>query len=569
MRTEKIEEPGQLLSSWKEIAAYLGRTIRTCQRLESAMGLPVHRLDGSPKAHVFAYRNELDAWMAQKVDEHEQGRKRWRRSTILAAAGAAIVVAGAALALLVLGRGPDARSVAVLPFDGLSSESDAAPLAAGITEDLTSALSGIQGLRVMGRMSASAAKERKLDARGAGRFLKIRNLVEGSVKTSGGQSVITARLLDARNGFEQWTESFSYPGDDYFSVVEKIARAVTEHLGIDLPAGEEAALRKRPSGDAKTYELYLTGRYFLGRPSPEAPGLALRFFNEALDRDPAFALAKAGIAGVYMNTLTMLLAPANEVGPKAEAAAREALALEPDLAEAHAVNAWAQFVYRWNWEDAERSFRRALELKPGDAMTRAWYAHFLSCQKRSDEAKAEIKRALALEPLIPALHSFAMWIHMYSGGTDEVLREFRRVRQIAPDFSFAYFGAGLAYYLQGRLDESVEMFKKGCLFPGTRGWPEAGLVAAYMRKGDRKNAEDIYAKVLHESETAGRISPVHLAWAAAAMGDIDRAAALMQTAVRDRDPAVLNVHITAETLLPHLVRDPRYLSILDQVGLPH
>jgi TolB-like protein/tetratricopeptide (TPR) repeat protein len=569
MRAENAEESGQLLSSWKEISAYLGRTIRTCQRLESSLGLPVHRLDGSPKAHVFAYKSELDAWLAQKVDEHGQGRKKRLRPALYGMAGLALVIAGTALATFVLRPGPDARSIAVLPFDDLNSAPGSAPLAAGITEDLTSALSAIRGLQVMGRTSASAAKEKKLDAHEAGRFLKIRNLIEGSVKASDGRSVVTARLLDARNGFERWTDSFEYPGEDYFSIVEKIARAVAEKLGVSLLADEEAALLKRPSTDTKAHELYLTGRYFLGRPSPEAPGLALRFFNEALDRDPKFALAKAGIAGVYMNMLTLLVAPADDVGPKAEAAAREALALEPDLAEAHAVNAWMQFVYRWDWGEAERSFRRALALKPGDAMTRAWYAHFLLSRKRFEEAKTEIERALASEPLMPVLYGFSMWIHMYSGETEEVLKEFRRVRQIAPDFSFAYFGAGLAYLIQGRLDESVEMFQKGCLFPGTRGWPEAGLVAAYLRKGDRGSAEDVYKKLLRESEKSGRLSPVHAAWAAAAMGDLDRGYALLEKAVRERDPSVLVLHITAEALVPQIAHEPRFLAILDQVGLPH
>ena len=563
-----MEEQGQVISSWKEISAYLARTVRTCQRFEREMGLPVHRLDGSPKAHVFAYRNELDAWMAQKVDEHEQGRKRSSRFVLYMLAGLAGVAAVAALAVVALRPRPDARSVAVLPFDDLSPKPGSEHFAAGITEGLTDGLARIRGLRVTGKISASAVKDRKLDAREAGGVLKVGNFVEGNVQVAEGRLRVTARLVNARSRFVRWTESYDRPIEDFFDVKDGITKAVVSELGIILSAGEESALVKRPTSDMRAYELYLTGRYHLGRPRPEAPGLALRFFEEALRRDPRFALAKVGMAGVHLNMLTLLVARANDAGPKAEAAAREALALEPDLAEAHAVNAWLQFVYKWDWAAAEREFLRALELKPGDAVTRGWYAFFLFSRRRFDDARIEIKRALVADPLGPSLYGFSMWIHMYTGGTDEVLKDFKKVQQIEPDYSFAYFGAGLAYWIQGRIDESVEMFKKASLMPGTRGWPEAGLVAAYLRKGDRKSAEDVYAKLLRRSEEAGGLSPVHVAWAAAAMGDIDRAAELMETAVQERDPPVLTVHITAETLVPQLVSDPRFQAILDSVGLP-
>ncbi|HOW86658.1 MAG TPA: tetratricopeptide repeat protein [Candidatus Aminicenantes bacterium] len=563
-----MSEQREVLSSWKEISAYLKRTPRTCQRFENEMGLPVHRLDGSAKARVFAYSDELDAWLAQKVDEHEQAPRKSRRLAILGLAGAGAVAAVAAILILALKAGPAAGSIAVLPFDDLSPGPGSEELAAGLTEDITDGLGRIHGLRVTGRVTASVVKKMGLDARRTGRALKVRYLIEGSTRVAGPRLRAVARLVEARNGFVLWAEDFDRPKEDFFAVKDGIASSVAARLGIVLSAREESALRERPTADMQAYELYMTGRYLLGRPKPEAPGLALRYFEEALRRDPKFALAKVGIAWFHINMATLLLARPNDMGPKAEAAAREALALGPDLAEAHAVNAWVQFIYGWNWDAAEADFQRALELDPADGMTRGWYAYFLFSRRRFKEARKEIGRALAAEPLTPYLHGLSMWIHVHTGGTEEALKEFRKVQAIEPDFSFAYFGAGLATLIEGRIDESIEMFKKSCLLPGTRGWPEAGLAVAYLKKGDRKSAADVYGNLLREWEKTGLVSAVHVAWAAAAMGDIDRALELLRTAVRERDPSVVVVHVATETSLPRLARDPRFLAVLDEVGLP-
>jgi serine/threonine-protein kinase len=571
MRTEKVEEQEQLLGSWKEIAAYMGRTIRTCQRLESVMGLPIHRLDGSPKAHVFAYRNELDAWLAQKAGDREQGRRKPSRLMILGLAGAGALAAVAALALIVFRPGPAARSIAVVPFDTLGSEPGSQEYAAGLTEDLTTALTRIRGLKVAGRIITASVIKENGDAREAGRALKVRYLLEGSAQVVGERLRVTPRLIDTRDGFTRWTDTYDRPKGDFFEVRDGITGSVVDRIGIVLSAGEESAVRERPTADMQAFEYYLTGRYLLGRPWPETPNEALHFFDLALGRDPKFASAHVGRGWAYMNMISQFLARPNDVGPKAEKAAAEALALAPDLPEAIALDAWARFLYGFQWDEGEKGLARALELKPDDSMIRGWHAMALLTQRRIVEARAEIKRALGgspFTPLMPVLSAYSMWIHLYTGRGDEVLEEFQRLRTVQPNFEFAHYGTGMVLLKQGRIDEAIETLKKACAFPHTNGRPDAGLAMAYVMKGDRPAAEAIYQRLLGEYQASGLISPVNLAWIQAVLGDMDAAYRWMSTAVQERDPSLPFIHIYVEGVVPGIASDPRFQAILDELRLP-
>ena len=571
MRAEKVEESGQMLSSWKEIAAYLSRTVRTCQRLESEMGLPVHRLDGSPKAHVFAYKNELEAWLAQRVGEREQVPSKPRRLTLLGMAGLGAAALIAAVVLIVARPRPDAKSIAVLPFETLGSEPGSEGYAAGLTEDLTTALARLRGLRVPGRLITASAIRKSGDTREAVRALKVRYLLEGSAQIMGKRLRVTPRLVDARDGFTIWTETYDRTLEEFFEVKDGITKSVVERLGVILSAGEESGLRERPTENARAYAYYLTGRYLLGRPSPESPNEALRFFELALREDPRFALAYVGTAWAHMNMISQCLARPNEAGPKAEEAARQALALAPDLPEAIAIGAWVQFLYRFQWDEGEKGLAKAVALRPDDPMIRGLHAMTLFTMRRFEEARAEIKRALGgdtFSPLMPVLSAYSMWIHLYTGRRDEVLEEFRRIQQAAPDSEFAYFGAGMALLKMGRIDEGLEAVKKACGFSHTNGRPEAGLAAAYVMKGDRPAAEAIYERLLAEYRASGLISPVHLGWIRALLGDLEGAYRWMETAIEERDPTLPFVRTYVESELPGLARDARFQEILDRLRLP-
>jgi adenylate cyclase len=562
-----MPEQQKILSSWKEIATYLRRTERTCQRLERGMGLPVHRLDGSPKARVFAYPHELDAWLAQKIDEHKADRK-GRRLLPYLAMGAMAVAAVVAVFLIVLKPAPDEMSIAVLVHD-LNLEPGQEHLPDCIAEAVRCSLWKIKGLQVTGKISSDAARDRKLDDREAGRLLGVRNILNLGVQVADGNIRITAQLVNPQDGYVRWGDIYDRPARNIFAIEDELTRAIVGQLKVALESGERAVSIGPPTQDIEAYSLYQKGRFLLGRPRPETPGAALGYFRQALERDPDFALAYTGMAWVYMNMISQYLARPNDVGPKAESAVKRALDLDPDLAEAHALSAWVQFVYRNDWAATESSFRKALDLRPGDAMTRGMYAFYLFTRKRYQEARSEIKRSLAADPFMPVLSSYSMWIHLYSGEGEEVLEEFRKVQMFEPDYEFSHFAAGLAYLRKGRIDESIELFTKACALLHTNGRPEAGLAVASLKKGDRKEAGIRYTELLKEREKTGCISAINLAWIRAEMGDVEAACDWVETAIRDHDPMVPSVHIYAESMVPRLARSPRFLAILDRLHLPH
>ncbi len=571
-----MAEQGQQLNSWKEIAAYLQRTVRTCQRLEG-MGLPVHRLDGSAKAHVFAYAKELDAWLARKVDEAHPPRK--RIGLIPLAVGILVIAAAAALVVprllraprpgAVGGNAPAMRSVAVLPFRDLSPDQKWGYLAEGIAEEIHNVLEQIRGLRVCGRTSAFAAAGRNLEVREIGRLLSVQYVVEGTLQVAGERLRARVRLIDAESGLEVWAEPHDRPLGDLIAIEDEIARSLAVHLSVAPLAGREAAMTRRSTADRDAYDLYLKGRYCLFRPQPESLQDALNYFEKALGRDKGFALAWTGVAWAYINMQTNLLKRPAEVFPKAKAAVEQALTLDPDLAEAHALNAWVQFQYEWKWDDAEKSFLRALELRPGEPLTRGMHAIFLMSRRRFEEARAEIDLALATDPLTPVLYAYSMWIHVTSGRSQDVLEEFERFRRLEGDFEFAFTGAGLAYLCLGRYGEAEAMFKEGARRPHTPGSAEVGLLVCELKKGDRRAAEAIYDRLVQARRMSVPVSAVILGWAAAALERTDQVFEWVETAIADRDPHIPFLDDYAETFTPEFARQPRFLQLVDRIGLPH
>ncbi|MGA2586838.1 MAG: protein kinase [Candidatus Aminicenantales bacterium] len=457
-------------------------------------------------------------------------------------------------------------SLAVLPFADMSSAKDQDYFAEGLAEELIHALARIRGIRVVARTSAFALKGLKLDVREIGKRLDVRAVLEGSVRKAGHRLRITAQLIDARTGLHIWSERFDREEADVFDIQDEISLAIVEHLKVSLLAGEKTALRRRSTDDPEAYNLYLKGLYFVARPNPEAIGKALNFFHEAIGRDPNFALAHTGVATVFSTLGIMNLAPPAEMYPKAKAALEKSLSLDPDLAEAHAVAASLQFWFEWNWTAAEKSFGRVLALNPGDAMSRGQYAWLLMNRKRFDESVQEIKRALAIDPLMPLFYAWSIGLHNTAGRYDEALGEFTKMGQIDPNFGLAYFHAGMAYYLKGLYDESIKTLEKGrelVVFPG---WIEGMLLFCHLKKGDRKKAEEILAAEL-EDRKRSPVSPVCLAWDFAALGNLDSAIQWLETAIQERDTLMAFIHVYTEMVNPVLARDPRFDTILKKMNL--
>jgi TolB-like protein/Flp pilus assembly protein TadD len=448
----------------------------------------------------------------------------------------------------------------------MSPDKDQDYFGEGIAEELIHAMSRIQGLHVVSRTSAFAFKGTNQDVREIGQTLNVKTILEGSIRKAGGRLRITAQLINIEDGYHLWSERFDREAVDIFAIQDEISLAIVESLKVTLRVGEKTALKKRSTDDPDAYNLYLKGLYFVARPSAEALGKALNFFQKALDRDPNFALAYAGMAQVFGSLGVMNLAPPAEMWPKAKAALKKAVSLDEDLAEAHTQIAAMALWFEWDWDAAEKSFDRALALNPGDAFSHGNYAWFLLSQKRFDEAIREAKKALALDPLMPLFYAWSVGLHTAAGRYDEALQEFAKAMEIDPKLGLAYFHAGFAYIQKGEFDTAIETLEKCKEFGVYPGWAETMLAFTYLSKGEKEKAARAFQDQLAEVEKTTP-SFVALAWQAAALGDFDQAFEFFDKAYETRDLLMPFVHVYTDLLVPALKRDPRFNELLTKMKL--
>jgi len=458
-------------------------------------------------------------------------------------------------------------SVAVLPFADMSPAKDQDYFGEGLAEELIHALARVQGLRVVARTSAFALKGMKLDVREIGKTLGVRAVLEGSIRKSGSRLRVTAQLIDAATGMHLWSERYDREERDVFDIQEEITAAIVDHLKVTLLSGERAALRKRSTADTEAYNLYLKGLYFFARPDAASYAKALRFYQAAIDKDPGFAQAYAGMASVFGALGIMNLAPPSEMWPKAKAALQKALSLDENLAEAHAVASQIAFWYDWDWDAAGRSLERALSLHPGDAMSHGMLGWYLLNRRRFDEAIREVEKALELDPLMPLYYAWSVAVHWSAGRHDEALREFAKALEIDPNPGLAYFHAGGAYFQKGLLDEAVDAFEKGKKLFAPPGWADGMLGLIEVKKGNRDKAAGILEEALEIKKEVKHTSSVGLAFLAAELGKLDLAFDLLDKGFEERDTLMAFIHVYAEIISPALAADPRFKGVLARMKL--
>ena len=456
-------------------------------------------------------------------------------------------------------------SVAVLPFSDLSPGRDQEYFGEGIAEEIIHALARIREFRVVARTSAFALKGMNLDVREIGRRLNVKAVLEGSVRKSGDRLRITAQLIDVRDGYHLWSERFDRQAADVFAIQDEIALAIVNHLEVTLRVGEKTALRKRSTDDPEVYNLYLKGLYFAARTSPEAFEKALVFFRKALDRDPNYAPAYAGIGRVFGSQVNMGLAPATELWPKAKTLLDKALSLDKDLAEAHVLVAVMALYFEWDWAAAEASFRRSLALNPGDAFARGTYAWFLFSRRRFEEALREVRQAVALDPLIPVFQAWAVGIPAAAGMPDEALREFARAVEIDPGNGLAYFHAGIAHMQKGQFDQAIEALEQAGRLGISPGWTESNIGVAYQKKGDLNKARKVWGHAA--ASVTANPSFVTLAFGAASQGDFDKAFEFFKQGRETRDVLMPFVNVYIDLYAPELRRDPRFGRLISDLNL--
>ena len=449
-------EGGDRLDSWKEIAAYLGREVRTVQGWEKNEGLPVHRHQHARQGSVYASRSELDAWREARktiqeslaADPSLPGSPSRRRLKIwLIAAGAVEVL----LALFLFWNhraakpaGEPLSSVVVLPFLDLSPQKDQEYFSDGLTEEIIDALSRVPNLRVVARTTAFAFKGKANDIRQIGRQLSVGAVLEGSVRKAGDQLRITAQLNRVSDGYHLWSRTYDRQLRDVFAVEREIGQSIADQLRAgQLPHREATA-------DLAAWDLYQEGRFFFNKHEPpDSYRKAIEHYQQAIARDPQFALAYAGMADAYAYLAENMAVAPREVMPKAKEAAEKAVELDDNLAEAHTSRGIVKLDYEWDRDGAQRELRRAVELNPGSGYVHHWYAHSLEAQGRLAEAMPEMRAALALDPL-------SLIIQWDIGGElisakryDAALRHLEKANEMFPNYPILAYMRAKADYAKG------------------------------------------------------------------------------------------------------------------------
>ena len=493
-------------------------------------------------------------------------RGRWLRGVALLTVLSAVSLTS----YFVLGRdekggsAPPA-SAAVLPFVDLSPDKDQEYFSDGLTEELITSLSQVEGLRVAARTSSFQFKGRSPDVREIGRTLDVGAVLEGSVRKSGNQLRIAAQLVNVADGYQLWSQSYDRELTDVFAVQEEIARAIVEALRVELGVADGAALAAVPTQDLEAYDLYLKGRFAWNQRSAAALPEAVRYLEQAVARDSGFARAWAGLADAFILSVPYAGAPREATWPKARAAATRALALDSTLAEAHTSLAYGTMIYEWDWSSAEASFHRAIAANPNYATGHHWYADFLAGRWRLEESLREMRRAHALDPLSRIIGAELAWIYSLMGRTGEAHAQIRRTLALDPNYPHGHLIRGLAFIAEGRYSEAIDPLRRAIELGGDYDPANGGLIMAYARSGDRATALKLMGE-LTERAKKGEFGAFALAIAYTGLGDPGRAIEELHRGIDQRD--VFLPEVFFDPVLHPLRADPRFRAVEERMGLP-
>ena len=455
-------------------------------------------------------------------------------------------------------------AVAVLPFEDMSPDHDQEYLCDGIAEELISALTRIEGLRVIARTSAFAFKGQRLDVREIGSRLGVGSLLEGSVRKAGQRLRISAQLIDARDGSHLWAERYERELNDIFEIQDEVCQAIAGRLRAALLEEPGPTLVPRRAGDPGAYRLYLQARFFFNQRKQESVRKSLEYYLQAIELDPRFALAWAGLSEVYEMLGSWRALPLDDAYDQARAAAVRAVELDETLAEAHVALASTRMFCDWDWAGAEREFKRALQINPVCPDGHHLFAHWYEAMGRFGESLAEMNAALEVEPVAPALHSCLVQTLVHARRYDEAVREGSVTLEMAPNWTGTYGWMGVAHLLSGRVEVGLEMLREG--LRQRRGDPrlEALLGTGQVLVGDREGARRCVER-LDATALEKYVDPYFMVWPRAALGETDAAFAKLAQACEEHSQWVYVVKV--DPLLDSLRADRRFGATLERMGL--
>jgi len=483
------------------------------------------------------------------------------------------IIALIAVAAFYIGRGGHApiNSVVVLPFSNASGDPNTEYLTDGITEGVIDRLSGLPNLKVISRTSAFRYKQRDVEPRRVAKELGVEALVTGRVIQRGDDLTVSAELVDAREDKQLWGERYSRKLANIASLQQEIARAISGNLGVRLSSEEKTRLNKSSATNPEVYQLYLKGRYHANQATAAGLKKSIEYFEQAIDKDPGYALAYAGLADSYSEAGGgWAYLPANETLPKAKAASMKALELDDMLAEAHASLATAELFYDWDWSRAEREFKRAIELNPNSAIPHARYSQFLSTNsRRSDEAIAEAQRAQELDPLSPDIVSNLGFVYLAMQQFDEAIAQFQKALDLNPNVPVLRSVLAGAYATKRMYPQALAECDKipdnDKAVAAQNQFVAAGIGWVYGVSGRRADALKI-AKELKDLSSHAYVDFYQVAAIYAGLGDKDEAFRLLEQAYKEHSGIM--IFLAVDPFWNGMHSDPRYGDLLRRMGLP-
>jgi len=454
-------------------------------------------------------------------------------------------------------------SIAVLPFENVGGNPDTEYLSDGITENLINSLSQLSRLRVVPRTTAFHYKGQKADPEKIGKELNVSAIVTGRVTQRGDSFVVSVELTDVARQSQLWGEQYTQKMADVLAVQEKMSRAITEKLRLQLSSSEQQKLTKKQTESAEAYELYLKARYHSAKLTEDGIKKGFEYLRQAIEKDPTYALAYAGLADSYLDTVDLTL-PSREAWPKAKESAEKALQLDPSLASARAILGAVKFMHDLDWAGAEAELKEAIRLQPDHVRAHSIYSWHLVCVGRNSEAREEARRAQTIDPLSVEAISWGGVVSYYARQYDEAIEQEKRALEIDPNYWIAHYTLGWIYLQKGQTREAVAALQKASELSGFA-MAIGPLGYAQAKAGNRAEAMKLLGELKERSKT-GLVPPYDMALLYFGLGDKDQGFVWLEKALEARSWWM--PFIKADPGMDPLRSDLRFQAIVRRMNFP-
>jgi serine/threonine protein kinase/tetratricopeptide (TPR) repeat protein len=456
-------------------------------------------------------------------------------------------------------------SLAVLPFENASRDPEHEYLSDGIAGSLINILATIPKLRVIAQSTVFRYKGRRIDPQAVGQELNVRAVLTGRIMQSGGALRIGTELVHVATGSQLWGAQYDRKAGDIFAIQDEISNEISEKLRLKLTRAEKKRLTKRQTGDAEAYRLYLKGRHHWNRWTEDGFYKAIEYFQQAVEKDPTYALAYTGVADSYVLLGWNSYLPPKDAFPKGKMAAMAALRLDPELGEAHTPQAAVLWLHDWKWQEAQREFKRSLALNPAHPTANHWYAEYLMTMGRHAEAIARMKNSQELDPLSLIISVAIGWAFYMARRYEEAMEQLRRTVELDPNYPVTYWILGRLLREMGRYEQAIAEGEKGVKLSGGSPLMNASLAQTFALAGKRKKA----IQILDNLTTLAKqryVASYFFAGIHIGLGEDDPAMEYLEKAYEEHSHWLIYLHI--DPSMDGLRLNPRFQELLQRIGLP-